>query len=772
MDRVEKLLRRLPLFEGFSPRELKSLIAKSRLDTFDAQETIIHYGQAGSFLGIILEGRAEAVVTGERGDRQRLGFLRQGDFLGEMSLITGEPTVADVVALERCELLLVPQDVFYESLAVNPGALRVIAKTITERLRRRQEDETAQMRVEDAWQVTPDPYGLGLSSTTPMQVLALDCGRSSLRFDYFDTANQAHGIRGVIEGIGERSARLTFTSGQGPVAQELGAVRHEQALAAVMTLLTASDHGVIESLDELDAVGHKVVHGGDRYGHAVLIDDQVLRHVETHARFAPDHNRWNLVGIRESARLAPGVPHVAVFDTGYHQKMPPQAYLYGLPYELYDQDRVRRYGFHGIAHHYVALQAAAHLRRNYRECRLITCALDDEASLCAIDHGCSVDTSMGFAPLEGLMMGTRCGDLDPSVVLYLLREKGLSVEQVDEMLHRQSGLYGLSGISGDFRDLEDAASQGDHRAIVAIQAFCYRIRKYIGAYLSTMSGLDALVFTGRIGVGSSWVRSLACQGLSHMGIRVDEGLNRTVPPWPREATEISDIGSQVRILVIPTDEGRMIARQTIRALGYQSAARVTQRQERAIPIEVSAHHVHLSWEHVEALFGAGYELNVRSGLSQPGQYACEETVDLVGPRGRVERVRILGPQRSRTQVEIAMTEEFRLGVRAPIRPSGDLEGSPGITLEGPKGALNIPEGVICSVRHIHISPEDALSLGLKDRDLCMIRVEGKRTLIFGDVLVRVNPDYRLAMHIDTDEANAASLRTGMEGYLVSVQDRR
>jgi acetate kinase len=452
--------------------------------------------------------------------------------------------------------------------------------------------------------------------------------------------------------------------------------------------------------------------------------------------------------------------------------MPPHAYLYGLPYELYDRDRIRRYGFHGITHHHVALQAAAHMRRNYRECRLIACALGEEASLCAIDHGRSVDTSMGLAPLEGLMMGTRSGDVDPSVILYLMREKRWSVEQVDEMLHHQSGLLGLSGLSGDFRELEDAASQGDHRSIVAIQAFCYRIRKYIGAYLSTMSGLDALVFTGPIGVGSAWVRSLACQGLAHMGIRIDEVLNRTVPPRAREATEISDASSQVKVLVIPTDEARMIARQTIRVLGYQGGAQLSQRRERAIPVEVSAHHVHLSREHTNALFGAGYELTVRSDLSQPGQYACEETVDLVGPRGRVERVRILGPQRARTQVEIAMTEEFKLGIRAPIRASGDLSGSPGITLKGPKGALYVPEGVICSVRHVHIPPEDALVLGLKDRDICMIRVEGERTLIFGDVLVRVNPDYRLAMHIDTDEANAAGVRSGMEGHLVSVQDRR
>jgi acetate kinase len=772
MERVAGFLRTLPLFNGFSRADLSALIGQSRLEVFNPQETIIHYGQPGSFLGIVLEGRAEATITGPMGERERLGLIERGGILGEMSLITGEPTIADVVVLERCELLLIPQDVFYKFLAVNPRALRVIAKTITERLRRREEDEAAQMRVEDAWQSTPDPYGLTLSTSAPMKVMALECGRSFLRFSYFDTTDRANNIKGMIEGIGDQAARLAYSSRQGQVKEALLSVDHAQALSAVVAVLTAPENGVIGEMNELDAVGHKVIHGGERYGHAAIIDEQVQSHIEALSTLEPYHNSFNLLGIRESIRIAPDVPQVAVFDTSYHQKMPPQAYLYGLPFEIYDQDRIRRYGFHGIVHHHAALQAAAHMRRAYRECRLITCALDDDASLCAIDHGRSVDTSMGFAPLEGLMMGTRCGDLDPSVILYLLREKGLSIQEIDEMLHRKSGLYGLSGISGDFSELENAASQGDRRAIIAIQTFCYRIRKYIGAYYSAMGGLDALVFTGRIGLGSAWVRSLTCQGLSHMGIQVEEVLNRTVPSQPSEPTEISDASSPVRILVIPTDEGRMVARETIRALGYQGAAKVSQRQQRAIPIEVSAHHVHLSQEHVDALFGSGYELTMHSDLSQPGQYACKETVDLIGPRGRVERVRILGPNRSQTQVEIAMTEEFRLGIRAPIRPSGDLHNSPGITLEGPRGALDIPEGVICSVRHIHIPPEDALALGLKDRDICMIRVEGERTLIFGDVLVRVNPDYRLAMHIDTDEANAASLQTGMKGYLVSVQDRR
>jgi acetate kinase len=344
---------------------------------------------------------------------------------------------------------------------------------------------------------------------------------------------------------------------------------------------------------------------------------------------------------------------------------------------------------------------------------------------------------------------------------------------VDNILNRQSGLKGLSGLSSDFRELEEAANRGEHRAVVAIQVFCYRIRKYIGAYISALGGLDALVFTGGIGAGSAWVRSLACQGLVYMGIQVDDILNKTIAPIPGSVYDISDERSQVKVLVIPTDEGRMIARETIRTLGFESVAQtIKAHEEKEIPIEVSAHHVHLSQREVEALFGPNYQLRRRADLSQPGQFACEETVNLVGPRGKVERVRILGPLRKQAQVEIAVTEEFKLGVKAPIRPSGDLEGSPGITLEGPVGVCALNNGVICALRHIHIPPEDALSFGLKDGDICMVRVEGERTLIFGDILVRVSPDFRLSMHLDTDEANAARINTGMTGLLVGVQDRR
>ena len=772
MDHIEDLLRNLALFKSFPPAQLRNLIEQCEVRTFAPQEAIIHYGQPGRFLGVILDGRAEAVITNEMGDQQRIGTLKQGDFLGEISLLTGEPTVADVLAVNKCELLLIPQEIFTTFLAVNADALKVMARTITERLRWRENDKEAQSRVEDAWKKSTDPYGLRLSTASPMKILALNAGFSQLKFGYFDTGREENNIDGSVDGIGTENARVSYSSARGRMRRRIDAADHVQALQAVIALLTDEKEGVLRAPDKLTAVGHKVTHGGDRYGNAVIIDEQVLNYIESNAHFAPRHVPLNLAVLKASAELLPEVPQIAVFDTGFHQKMPPQAYLYGLPYELYDQDHIRKYGFHGISHQYAALVAATHVKQRFQELKIITCHLDEEASICAIDHGRSIDTSMGLSPLEGLMMRNRSGNLDPSVILYLLRAKDMSVDQVEEILNQQSGLHGLSGIEGDFVEIEEAANSGDHRAIMAIQAFCYQLRKYIGAYVSAMSGLDVLVFSGSIGTGSAWVRSLACQGLSYMGIAVDDVRNKMVPPRPQEVADISDESSRIKVLVLTEDEERLIARETVRTLGYWNVPQAIQHQrERDIPIEVSAHHVHLSSADVDALFGPGYELSHRADLSQPGQYASQETVNLIGPRGRVERVRILGPERSQTQVEIAMTEEFKLGIKAPIRPSGDLEGSPGIVLEGPMDSLGITQGVICSVRHIHMSPEDALSFGLKDRDICMVRVEGDRTLIFGDVLVRVNPDYRLAMHIDTDEANAASIRTGMIGHLVGVQDR-
>lgn len=774
MQQVDTFLKELSLFKGFTSSQLSELVQKSQRKEFKPGDEIIRFGQPGKFLGIVLSGEAEAVVDRGKESQRRLGFNRPGDFLGEMSLLTGEPTSADVIALEDTELLLIPQDVFSSYLAVNPEAIKVMAKTMSERLRNRQQNEEAQALVNEAWKEYPDLYGLNLLTATPMKILVINCGSSSLKFGYFDTQNTTNNCMGKVERIGLDNPVITVTFMKRNITRQPDNLDHRESLRAVFDLLTDPHEGPLDKLESLTAVGHRVVHGGDDYNSAAIIDEEVIRNISKNSDLAPLHNPINLMGIEEALKIMPSVPQVAVFDTGFHQQIPQHAYLYGIPYEYYEDDHIRKYGFHGISHNYVGLQAATYLRQNFRELKLITCHLGAGSSVCAIDHGRSMDTSMGLTPLEGLIMGTRSGDIDPSVIFYLCKQKGMKIDEVEAVLNKESGLKGLSGISSDFLEIEEAANHGDQRAIMTIHSFCYRLRKYIGAYIAAIGGIDALVFTGGIGENSAWVRALACQGMVYAGVEVDEILNRTISPKSGEVAEISGSDSRVNVLVIPTDEEKMIARETIKALGYQNVTQIIQKQqEKKIPIEVSAHHVHLSQDEVEKLFGTGYELTKRSDLSQPGQYACEETVNLIGPKGKVDRVRVLGPVRKQTQVEISVTEELKLGLKAPIRSSGDLKGSPAITLEGSSDHLHeISEGVICALRHIHMAPEDALAFGLKDKDVVMVTVKGERTLTFGDVLVRVDPDYRLSMHLDTDEANAASITTGMEGYLAGIQERR
>jgi acetate kinase len=376
---------------------------------------------------------------------------------------------------------------------------------------------------------------------------------------------------------------------------------------------------------------------------------------------------------------------------------------------------------------------------------------------------------MGFTPGEGLVMGTRCGDLDAGVLAFLERTENLSAAQSEELLNKKSGLLGLSGISSDMREVLKAADAGQPRSLLALKTYCYRVRKYLGAYVASMGGVDAVVFTGGIGQGSAEVRALALQGLDCMGIQLDAQRNRDARGFD-EACRISTDDSQVAVLVVPTDEERMMAREALRAVSRSYITRVLEAQkQQPFLVEVSAHHIHLTQAHVEALFGPGHQLTKHSDLSQPGQYACKEQLAIVGPKGRIERVRVLGPARKYSQVEIAMTEQFKLGVHPPIRESGDIADTPGCTLEGTAGSVKLDRGVICAYRHIHMTPEDALRYGVRDKSVVRVRVAGDRELIFGDVLVRVDPSFALAMHIDTDEANAANLKTGAEGYIDGIQ---
>lgn len=741
----------------------------SRVATFEPDEAVIEFGETGHFLGVLLEGEAEVSITDDTGEKHPLHVLEPGQVFGEMALMSGAKTTADVLGRTRCKALLIPQGLFSTLIATQLSAIACLSKTIMDRLTQSGGMEKRHELAEQALKRSEDPYGLGLKTDAPMKILVVNCGSSSLKYDLYDTQNPSRNLTGSVERIGQQGTCHTFRSGKDSAQKALDTGGHREAFTAMVDALKAT---AIASPDDISAVGHRVVHGGGKYGYPVVITPEVIADIEAASVFAPLHNPVNLIGIREAMRLFPNAPQVAVFDTAFHQNMPDYAYLYGLPFEFYEQKHIRRYGFHGTSHKYVALKVAEFLKRPYNELETIVCHLGNGASICAVDHGRSVDTSMGFTPAEGLLMGTRCGDMDPAILIHLMRTEGMDAEALERLINKDSGLKGVSGISNDMREIEAAAERGEHRALLALKTFSYRVRKYIGAYVAAMGGLDAIAFTGGIGQGSVGVRSLACQGLEQMGIGIDEEKNRSARGF-QQVCDISAPDSAVRVLVVPTDEQRMIARETMRVLERSYVNRILRAQEPIpVPIEVSAHHLHLSQDHVEALFGPGSQLTVLHELSQPGQFACKEQVNLTGPKGRVERVRVLGPVRKETQVEISMTEQFKLGIHPPVRESGDLKDTPGVTLEGPAGAVTVDHGVICALRHIHMTPEDALRMGLRDKDVVKVRVQSDRELVFGDVLIRVSPSYKLSMHIDTDEANAAHITGDITGFIEGIQYRR
>ena len=517
--------------------------------------------------------------------------------------------------------------------------------------------------------------------------------------------------------------------------------------------------------DGVDAVGHRVVHGGERFVRPTPIDDAVVSAIEALIPLAPLHNPANLEGIRAAREALPAVPHVAVFDTAFHATLPHRAQGYALPRELARAHGLRRYGFHGTSHAFVALRAADYLGEDLRDLRLITLHLGGGCSACAIEYGRSVETSMGMTPLEGLVMGTRSGDVDPGVVLALMRAEGLDADGVDRLLNRESGLRGLAG-TRDMRDVLARAAGGDDDARAAMQLFAHRARKYVGAYAAVLGGVDAIVFTGGIGENAAEIRHRVAQRLEFLGARLDEDRNREARLSDEApVAELSAPHSRCRLLAVKTDEAAAIAAATEAVV----AERFAVPEAPPIPIKISARHVHLTEEAVAALFGAGHELTPRAPLGQPGQFVCEERVTLLGPKRSLERVAVVGPPRRACQVEVSRTDEFHLGLDAPIRGSGHVAGSPGITLEGPAGRLALTEGVIQAQRHIHMRPEDAEAYGVEHGDLVDVAIDSAgRDLTFGDVLVRVKASYTLEMHLDTDEANAADLGRDAVGVLVAT----
>lgn len=756
----------IELLADFSDVQRREIAAGSRVEIYEPGAVIVNAGDEVHFLGVIMEGKiVVSAPTADHGN-QLLGYLGAGDTFGEMALMSGDPMLADLTAESLSRVMHIPLTLFQSHIMAEPRALQHISRTISERFQQVMRDPAkaaAVTRKEDLAGL------LELKGERPECILVLNFGSSSLKYSLFDTVHPENVVRGSIERIGTSGTRLIQRSVKGVLARELPQGNHTEAFATMLAALMDKTAGVIHDASAISAVGHRVVHGGEKFTSAVLIDDSVLDEIEALSPLAPLHNPVNATGIREARRIFAAVPHVAVFDTAFHSTLPRHAYLYGLPYELYQEKGIRRYGFHGSSHNYVSLAAAQFLKRRPRELKTVSCHLGNGASVCAIDHGRSVDTSMGFTPGEGLVMGTRCGDIDSGALAFLARTENLSAAQLDELLNNQSGLLGLSGISSDMREVEREADSGDAEALTALKLFCYRVRKYIGAYVAAMGGLDVLIFTAGIGQGSPGVRATALQGLRCMGIHLDERRNRDACGGT-EITRISTDESPVTVLVVPTDEERMIARETLRTLSraYLVNASSACRNE-PIMIEVSAHHIHLAQADVEALFGSGHQLTKHADLSQPGQFACKEQLTIVGPKGRIERVRVLGPARKSTQIEIAMTEQFKLGIHPPIRESGDIEGTPGCTLEGPVGSITIERGVICALRHIHMTPADALRYGLRDKCTVHVRVPGDRELLFGDVRIRVDANFALAMHIDTDEANAANLKNGAQGFIAGIQ---
>ncbi len=392
-----------------------------------------------------------------------------------------------------------------------------------------------------------------------MNILVINAGSSSLKYQLLNPETQQVLAKGLCERIGIDGKFTYKPEGKTAVKEaDVAMPTHNEAIKAVLDALVDPANGVIGSMKEIDAVGHRVVHGGEKFARSVLITDEVMAAIEECNPLAPLHNPANIIGIKACQDLMPGTPMVAVFDTAFHQTMPPAAYMYALPYEYYEKDKVRRYGFHGTSHKYVTQQAAAMLGKPIENLKLISCHLGNGSSIAAVDGGKSVDTSMGFTPLAGLPMGTRCGDIDAGILQYLMNKYGMDIDKMLNVLNKKSGVEGLSCVGSDFRDLENAAAEGNRKAALAQEKFAYEVRKYVGAYAAAMGGVDAVIFTAGVGENDKAIRAMVCQGLDFMGLKLDGAANDV----RGKETVISAADSKVKVLLIPTNEELMIAVDT------------------------------------------------------------------------------------------------------------------------------------------------------------------------------------------------------------------
>ncbi|MBC7087355.1 MAG: acetate kinase [Tissierellales bacterium] len=393
-----------------------------------------------------------------------------------------------------------------------------------------------------------------------MDILVINCGSSSLKYQLIDMNGENVLAKGIVERIGIDGSRIKHEPHNSEkIVIEEPIKNHKEALKMVVDAITNSEYGVIESMDQISAVGHRVVHGGEDFSKSVIIDDKVMDALNRNIELAPLHNPPNIIGIEACKEIMPNVPMVAVFDTAFHQTLPEENYIYAIPYEYYEKYKIRRYGFHGTSHKYVAIRTAEILNKQLSDLNAITCHLGNGASITAIKSGISIDTSMGFTPLEGLAMGTRSGNIDPAIIPFLMKKENMSFDDVNDVLNKKSGVLGVSGISSDFRDLEDEAEKGNKRAKLALNLFANRVVKYISAYASELGRVDAIVFTAGVGENSPLIREMVCENLGILGVKIDKNVN----DFKGKERMISTDDSKVKVLVVPTNEELMIARETV-----------------------------------------------------------------------------------------------------------------------------------------------------------------------------------------------------------------
>ncbi|MDD6390542.1 MAG: acetate kinase [Anaerovoracaceae bacterium] len=392
-----------------------------------------------------------------------------------------------------------------------------------------------------------------------MKILVVNCGSSSLKYQVLDMTDESLICKGLVERIGIEGSILTHSKiGADKFVLEVPMKDHKDAISHVIEAIQDKEHGVITDMSEIGAVGHRVAHGGEKFAESVLITDEVLAAIEDCVELAPLHNPANILGIKACMDLMPGTPEVAAFDTAFHQSMPAESYIYSIPYKYYEQYGLRRYGFHGTSHKYVAEVAADMLDKSIEDLKIITCHLGNGASIAAVKGGRSIDTSMGFTPLAGLAMGTRSGDIDPAIISYICKKEGITVDEMNSVLNKESGVYGMSGISSDMRDIKSAAAEGNERAQLTLDVYAHKIKAFIGAYIAEMNGVDAIVFTAGIGENDPVTRANVCRDMDALGIILDPEKNET-----REQSVISADDSKVKVLLIPTNEELMIARDTL-----------------------------------------------------------------------------------------------------------------------------------------------------------------------------------------------------------------